>query len=206
MAGIFSDRQLSRTQSVKLSAGVRPLSIPEPSSAAPRATSGQHISRKRSPLIRTRFSQTMDVRAAAVDATRPEPEPMGEQPSRASSDERKAALTPNSRRVVSRLQRKTPPSSRGASKSQNPLLSPLDLRSLSKESPTCYSPLVRADASPVFSPRRIQCVGNYDLGKTIGRGRFGKVKLATHVLTGQQVRSIPAFLLCCSLVYRPSAT
>jgi hypothetical protein len=33
------------------------------------------------------------------------------------------------------------------------------------------------------------CVGNYDLGRTIGRGQFGKVKIATHVLTGEKVRT-----------------
>ena len=33
----------------------------------------------------------------------------------------------------------------------------------------------------------IQCVGNYDLGKTLGHGQFGKVKLAEHVLTGEKV-------------------
>ena len=38
-----------------------------------------------------------------------------------------------------------------------------------------------------FSPRRIQCVGHYDLLKTIGRGQFGKVKLARHALTGEKV-------------------
>lgn len=43
------------------------------------------------------------------------------------------------------------------------------------------------DADTPFSPRGIQCVGNYDLGKTIGRGQFGKVKLARHVLTGEKV-------------------
>lgn len=32
-----------------------------------------------------------------------------------------------------------------------------------------------------------QCVGNYDLGKTIGNGKFGKVKIGTHVLTGEKV-------------------
>lgn len=43
----------------------------------------------------------------------------------------------------------------------------------------------------VLSPRtQIMCVGNYDLGKTIGRGQFGKVKQATHVLTGEIVSLI----------------
>lgn len=30
-------------------------------------------------------------------------------------------------------------------------------------------------------------IGNYILGKTIGEGTFGKVKLATHTLTGEKV-------------------
>jgi len=34
---------------------------------------------------------------------------------------------------------------------------------------------------------RIRCVGNYDLGRTLGKGQFGKVKLATHILTGATV-------------------
>ena len=46
---------------------------------------------------------------------------------------------------------------------------------------------VAREKSEEFSPRAIQCVGNYDLGKTIGKGQFGKVKVARHVLTGEQV-------------------
>ena len=42
------------------------------------------------------------------------------------------------------------------------------------------------ETSPT-TPRQIMCVGNYDLGRTIGRGKFGKVKIATHVLTGETV-------------------
>ncbi|CAK0839845.1 unnamed protein product [Prorocentrum cordatum] len=36
-------------------------------------------------------------------------------------------------------------------------------------------------------PPRSKYVGHYVLGKTIGEGTFGKVKLGTHVLTGQRV-------------------
>ena len=34
-------------------------------------------------------------------------------------------------------------------------------------------------------------VGHYILGKTLGEGTFGKVKLGTHILTGEKVSSIP---------------
>eukprot|EP01097_Dermamoeba_algensis_P011869 TRINITY_DN9355_c0_g1_i1.p1 TRINITY_DN9355_c0_g1~~TRINITY_DN9355_c0_g1_i1.p1 ORF type:complete len:285 (+),score=53.52 TRINITY_DN9355_c0_g1_i1:105-959(+) len=33
----------------------------------------------------------------------------------------------------------------------------------------------------------VQCVGNYDLGKTLGAGKFSKVKIGTHIITGQKV-------------------
>ncbi|ORY36199.1 hypothetical protein BCR33DRAFT_855449 [Rhizoclosmatium globosum] len=39
----------------------------------------------------------------------------------------------------------------------------------------------------ILSSSSVNVVGNYILGKTIGEGSFGKVKLATHCLTGQEV-------------------
>ena len=42
---------------------------------------------------------------------------------------------------------------------------------------------------------KIRCVGNYDIGRTIGKGKFGTVKLATHVLTGDVVRVAVHFFL-----------
>jgi len=33
----------------------------------------------------------------------------------------------------------------------------------------------------------VKRIGNYELGKNIGEGNFAKVKLATHVLTKEQV-------------------
>jgi serine/threonine protein kinase len=33
-------------------------------------------------------------------------------------------------------------------------------------------------------------VGHYILGKTLGEGTFGKVKLGTHILTGEKVTSL----------------
>jgi serine/threonine protein kinase len=32
-------------------------------------------------------------------------------------------------------------------------------------------------------------VGHYILGKTLGEGTFGKVKLGTHILTGEKVHT-----------------
>lgn len=32
-----------------------------------------------------------------------------------------------------------------------------------------------------------QSVGHYILGKTLGEGTFGKVRLGTHILTGEKV-------------------
>merc|ERR1719191_2351240 len=34
---------------------------------------------------------------------------------------------------------------------------------------------------------RARSIGHYILGKTIGEGTFGKVKLGTHILTGEKV-------------------
>jgi len=34
--------------------------------------------------------------------------------------------------------------------------------------------------------RRLTSAGHYILGKTIGEGTFGKVKLGTHILTGEK--------------------
>ena len=33
-------------------------------------------------------------------------------------------------------------------------------------------------------------IGNYILGKTLGEGTFGKVKLGIHVLTGEKVKNL----------------
>jgi len=44
------------------------------------------------------------------------------------------------------------------------------------------------EQSPIFgNQEKIRCVGNYDIGRTIGKGKFGTVKIATHVLTGDVV-------------------
>lgn len=38
------------------------------------------------------------------------------------------------------------------------------------------------------APSSDQIVGNYRLGKTIGQGTYGKVKIASDIRTGQKVR------------------
>ena len=43
---------------------------------------------------------------------------------------------------------------------------------------------IQADASKL----KRQIVGQYMIGKTIGEGTFGKVKLAVHIPTGEKVR------------------
>ena len=54
----------------------------------------------------------------------------------------------------------------------------------------------------ILSPRRqIMCVGNYDLGRTIGSGQFGKVKIATHVITGETVSFLISYYLHCILLF-----
>ena len=48
--------------------------------------------------------------------------------------------------------------------------------------PRCCNPL--KDTS---NDSGIRVVGNYDIGRTIGKGKFGTVKIATHVLTQDTV-------------------
>ena len=44
-----------------------------------------------------------------------------------------------------------------------------------------------------FASKDLSSVGNYTLGRLIGKGSFGKVYLATHKLTnGSKVRHCPA--------------
>lgn len=40
------------------------------------------------------------------------------------------------------------------------------------------------EVKPAILPNRI---GNYELGKTLGKGTFGKVKEGTHIPTGEKV-------------------
>lgn len=37
------------------------------------------------------------------------------------------------------------------------------------------------------SPKKVNTIGNYSLGKTIGEGTFGKVKLGVHIQTNENV-------------------
>jgi len=43
------------------------------------------------------------------------------------------------------------------------------------------------EESPTKDHPKEKKIGYYLLGKTIGEGTFGKVKLATHTLTGEKV-------------------
>ncbi|KAJ3075647.1 hypothetical protein HDU98_007331 [Podochytrium sp. JEL0797] len=54
---------------------------------------------------------------------------------------------------------------------------------------TCDDPkLTETDLlAKILSSSQVNVIGNYVLGKTLGEGSFGKVKLATHSLTGQEV-------------------
>jgi len=37
------------------------------------------------------------------------------------------------------------------------------------------------------NPRGSNTIGDFVLGKTLGEGTFGKVKLGTHIITGENV-------------------
>lgn len=46
------------------------------------------------------------------------------------------------------------------------------------------SPIPRSET---MSDMKVKRVSNYMMEKTVGKGTFGEVKLATHVLTGEKV-------------------
>lgn len=56
----------------------------------------------------------------------------------------------------------------------------------------------RADACPVpyreFSSKDLRSVGNYTIGRLIGKGSFGKVYLASHKLTNGSKVCLDALL------------
>lgn len=47
--------------------------------------------------------------------------------------------------------------------------------------------LAQHDLSQSQQKKRTKSIGNYVLSKTLGEGTFGKVKLATHILTNEKV-------------------
>ncbi|EME46702.1 hypothetical protein DOTSEDRAFT_70641 [Dothistroma septosporum NZE10] len=56
------------------------------------------------------------------------------------------------------------------------------------QAPTQGTPVVRAPQQPQPHPKSLPArLGQYNVIKTLGEGSFGKVKLATHVITGQKV-------------------
>lgn len=46
----------------------------------------------------------------------------------------------------------------------------------------------QSDIVSFLQANKVHTIGCYSLGETIGEGSFGKVKLARHAFTGQQVR------------------
>lgn len=47
-----------------------------------------------------------------------------------------------------------------------------------------------APAHEAVTKKKSRSIGHYIIGKNIGEGTFGKVKLGTHILTGEKVRII----------------
>ena len=39
----------------------------------------------------------------------------------------------------------------------------------------------------ITTGNNVKCIGQYNIGRTIGKGTFGKVKLGTHILTEEKV-------------------
>lgn len=55
-----------------------------------------------------------------------------------------------------------------------------------------------APGNDLAAKKKSRSIGYYVIGKTIGEGTFGKVKLGTHFLTGEKVRkSIWTFAIGC---------
>ena len=54
------------------------------------------------------------------------------------------------------------------------------------------APPQRAKKQTSKKQEQTKSIGHYILGKSIGEGTFGKVKLGSHILTGEKVISIPS--------------
>lgn len=53
--------------------------------------------------------------------------------------------------------------------------------------PSSHDTVAESRAQPPSQARSSQRLGQYDVKKTLGEGSFGKVKLAVHRVSGQQV-------------------
>jgi serine/threonine protein kinase len=47
---------------------------------------------------------------------------------------------------------------------------------------------IRSYAENTEKTEKTKSIGHYIIGKAIGEGTFGKVKLGTHILTGEKVK------------------
>ncbi|KAJ1417025.1 kinase-like domain-containing protein, partial [Ochromonadaceae sp. CCMP2298] len=59
--------------------------------------------------------------------------------------------------------------------------------SYARPTPTAHVAKAAVPSAPAEAKQKRQIVGQYMLGKTIGEGTFGKVKLAVHIPTGEKV-------------------
>jgi 5'-AMP-activated protein kinase catalytic alpha subunit len=59
--------------------------------------------------------------------------------------------------------------------------------SYTRPTPTAHVAKAAVPSVPTEAKQKRQIVGQYMLGKTIGEGTFGKVKLAVHIPTGEKV-------------------
>ena len=48
----------------------------------------------------------------------------------------------------------------------------------------------------VAPQKKSRSIGHYIIGKNIGEGTFGKVKLGTHILTGEKVGNLDVLAIC----------
>ena len=68
---------------------------------------------------------------------------------------------------------------------------------LSSNNPTSDQPTSPNATNTQQKTNKDKTIGQYQLGKSIGEGTFGKVKLGTHILTGEKVTTKVLFYDFC---------